>query len=267
MIFEVFLMLFTGLIAGLLSGLFGLGGGIIVVPILYVFFMHLGVQDSMVMHLAIGTSLAAMITTTFNSIWMHQRKKNIDWSLVFWLLPYVALGAVFGAMISHFIQSQFLRYFFAAFLVFIILNALLKKNFTDQYQLKDFDFPKNNIAKIFFTGVGLLGVLLGVGGSLFSVPYFRRFHCPMKRASALALALTPAVSLVGAVGYLIIGLQSRSVFPYAIGFVYWPAFIGIGLGSLLGVPIGVHLAHKMHDKHQAKLYIVLLFIFLAMILY
>ncbi len=267
MIFEIGLMLLTGVSAGLLSGLFGLGGGIVVVPILFVFFTQLGVPEASIMHLAIGTSLAAMITTTFNSIIQHHRKKNINWNLVRWLSIPTACGALLGALISRGIDGYSLRYLFIALLIFVILTALFKKGFRSEYEISDFKFPKNNISRFYFFVLGFISVLLGVGGSLFSIPFFRRYHCPMRHASALAVALTPSVSILGALGYLIIGLRSAAVFPHAIGYIYWPAFLGIALGSLLGVPIGAKLSHRMPDRYQVKLYIVLLIIFLFMVIY
>jgi len=267
MIVEIVLMLLSGVLTGVLSGLFGLGGGVVTVPILFVFFTHLGVPESNIMHLAIGTSLAAMITTTFNSIIQHHRKGNINWGIVRWLFLPTALGACVGAVISKWVDSHSLRYFFIAFLIFMILMALFKKSFRAEYKIQDFKFPKNNVAKCYFFIVGSIGVLLGVGGSLFTIPYFRKHHCPMKNASALAVALTPSVSILGALGYLLIGLKGAPVFSYTIGYIYWPAFLGIALGSLIGVPIGAHLAHKLPDRYQIKIYIILLFVFLFMIIY
>lgn len=267
MIFDMGLMLLSGILTGLLSGLFGLGGGVVVVPVLFIFFTHLGVPESSIMHLAIGTSLAAMVTTTFNSIIQHHRKGNIDWHLVRWLFLPVACGALLGSVISEWVNSHSLRYLFMALLVFVILTALFKKGFRSEYTIQDFKFPKNYFSKIYFFIVGFISVLLGVGGSLFTIPYFRRYYSPMKQASALAVALTPAVSVLGALGYLFIGLKNPPVFAHTFGYIYWPAFLGIALGSLLGVPIGAYLSHKLPDQYQIKIYIVLLFVFLLMIVY
>lgn len=267
MMFEIILMLVVGVAAGTLSGLFGLGGGVVVVPILYVFLTHVGAPENIVMHLAVGTSLAAMITTTFNSIWLHHRKKNINWVLARRLFIYVAIGALVGGIASRFISANVLKYVFAVFLMYVIWSALFKKKFTEHYKDEDFNLPQNWTTRIVLAAVGFVSVLLGVGGSLFSVPFFRKYHCPMKRASGLALALTPAVSIVGSVSYLIMGFTTQIIFPHTWGYIYWPAFLGIGLGSLLGVPLGVYLSHNTPDRYQAKLYVVLVFIFLLMILY
>lgn len=265
MLLDLILMLCTGVITGVLSGLFGLGGGVVVVPIMVLYFKLHGVSPAIDMHMAVGTSLAIMIITTFNSIFAHYRAKNIIWPVVWRIMPFMLVGAIAGTLVAHFIHAQFLRYFFIAFLLYVIVMAIFKKSFTADYQLSDFQEPKRGAAAGLGTLFGFIAVLLGIGGSVLMVPYLRHLRCPMKRASAIAVSLTPAVAIIGAIGYMIIGMEQITHFRYSIGYVYVPAFFGIGLGTFAGVPLGVYLSKRIKDAILAKVYILLLVIFLIMI--
>lgn len=267
MIFEIITMGITGVVAGILSGMFGLGGGVVVVPILYVYLQHIGISEQLNMHMAVATSLAVMLITTFNSMWSHHRKGNIDWAIIRQLAPWMVCGVIIGTIIAHFLHSDWLRYCFMALLAYVILNALFKKGFTEKYTKADFNMQQNGLTKAYFTCTGFLAVLLGIGGSVFTVPFFRRAKAPMVNASALAVALTPIVALFGTIGYIITGLHADPGLPYDFGYIYIPAFLGIGVGTLLGVPVGSHLASTLDDRYLARTYIVLLIIFLIMIIY
>lgn len=264
-ILDIAMMLATGIAAGVLSGLFGLGGGVVVVPILVLFFKMHGADMSTDMHLSVGTSLAIMIITTANSIYSHYRSGNIIWSVVGRFLPFIILGAIVGAIVSHYLHADWLRYFFMAFLVYVIIQALVKKSFTADYSLADFKHPSARAASILGSIFGFVAVLLGIGGSVLMVPYLRKCCSPMKQASAIAVAITPAVAIVGSISYIVIGLLDPTTFRYTTGYIYWPAFFGIGIGTLGGVPIGVFLTKKISDNILAKIYILLLVLFLVLI--
>ena len=265
MVYEILTMVITGVVAGVLSGMFGLGGGVVIVPILYVFLKHIGVPEEVNMHIAVATSLAVMIVTTCNSIWSHHRKGHIMWPLMAKLAPWMILGSILATILAHFVHADWLRYLFILMLVYIILNSIFKKGFTEKYQISDFREPPKVLGRCVSAAVGFFAVLLGVGGSLFTVPFFRRFKCPMTQASALAVALTPCVSIFGAAGYIIAGMHAGVDFPYDVGYIYLPAFIGISIGTLFGVPVGTKLSSSLDDRYLARTYIVLLFIFLVMI--
>lgn len=264
MILDIVIMLGTGVVAGVLSGLFGLGGGIVVVPILVLFFKLHAASLATDMHLAVGTSLAVMIVTTFNAIWNHYRAGNIIWDVVKRFLPLVLVGAICGTVLAHFVHASWLRYFFMLFLLFIIVQALFKKGFTRDCAMSDFKYPSKRNAGIVGALVGFLAVLLGIGGSVIMVPYLRKCMAPMKTASAIAVTITPAVSIVGAIGYVVIGFINPPHFHDTFGYLYIPAFIGVSIGTLVGVPVGVRLTSLIPDALLAKIYILLLVVFLVM---
>jgi len=264
---KFLLLILVGILAGILSGLFGLGGGVVVIPILYVILKNSGsVAPAVIMHVAIGTSLAIMLLTTANSIFQHHRAKNILWPLTRKLSPYVFLGVVLGSIISHFLHSNSLRFLFILMLIGLILQGLFKKKEAQICSIETFKFPDHWFSRFYFLLAGFFSVLLGIGGSLFCVSYVRHYGCPMKQASALAISLTPIVSLIGAIGYLFMGLHVHTGLPYSMGYIDWLAFFGVGLGTFFGVPVGVFFSKKLPDQYQAKIYILLLFVFLGLML-
>lgn len=255
---EILIFFVTGILTGLLSTLFGIGGGLIVVPMCYLIFHFMGYSSSVVMHVALGTSLAVMIITVSNSLYQHHRSGNILKQVVWPLFPFVALGAILGSIASDFVHSDWLRYFFMFFLAFVILNALIDKSFQTTRSVDDIKpfQPWLRVVVGFFTGI--ISVLLGVAGSVITVPYFRKHNVPMANASACALCLAPAVAIFGIIGYLVTGWDATNLPPYCLGYVNLPAGIALAAGTFFGAPMGVKLLTRFEDQVIAKAYIGLL---------
>jgi uncharacterized membrane protein YfcA len=270
MILEIvfFLLLFIGgILAGLLSSIFGLGGGLLVVPMLYWFFHFQGVGSSIQMNMAIGTSLVIMLVTTASAIWGRFKRGHIIFSLFKPMFLIIACGAFLGAMVSYYLNSSALKYVFMFFLIIVIAQAILKKNFSKKYELSDFKKPAFFWLVSLGGVTGFLSVLLGVGGSVFTLPLFRQCKLPMEYAAGTAVALTPAVALIGAVMYVVTGLSAVDLPSYSWGYLNFPAFVGVSAGSLLGVPMGLKLSAKLEDSIKAKIYLgLLVLILLSMII-
>jgi uncharacterized membrane protein YfcA len=262
LLIEIILFLSTGIIAGLLSAIFGIGGGLVVVPALYWAFKLQGMDPSFTMQMAVGTSLAIMIITTINSAWSHHKKGNVIISAVKPMLLSMFIGVILGVIASRFMHAEFLRYVFIAFLAYTILNALFKKGFTAQYTMADFKMPAAWVSHLvgFFTG--FLSVLLGVGGGTITMQFYRQAKMPMRNASACVSALIPVVAIVGTIGYLFTGWNIANLPQYAWGFIYLPALVGVVIGTLIGVPVGAKWVHKLPDRITARLFVVLVAIIL-----
>lgn len=264
MILELMIFLIIGGCVGLLSAMFGFGGGIIVVPTLFLcftYYQHMPVH--IVMHIVVGTALSINVINALNSAYSHHRHGDMHYPTVFALAWPIAIGAVIGASIAHFLDSDVLRYLFIAFLFVVIVKALFKKDFTQDYKLSDFTMHKKpvTISVGFFTGI--LSVLIGIGGSIITLPFLRKAKMPMLNASSAAVALTLSVALVGSLSYITMGLLSHVQLPQmTFGFMYLPAFVGIAAGTFVGVPIGTRISHVMPDNISAKIYIGLLIVVL-----
>ncbi len=263
---ELFLFLLAGIFTGTLSSLFGLGGGLVVVPVSFLIFHLLGYPNGVVMHVALGTSLAVMIVTTINGIIQHARAGNIVKSVVWPMTPFIAVGAIAGSIISMYLHSNILRYFFIAFLFLVIINALFNKAFKGDFTLDDLK-PFNAIAQwMVALVIAMISVLLGIGGSVMSVPYFRRHQMPIANASACALCLTPIIAIFGTAGYLYAGWHATGLPPHSFGFINIPAAIAISAGTFIGVPVGIYLLRWLSDQLAAKLYIVMLVVMLLLMI-
>ncbi len=262
----LFVILGTGV--GILSALFGLGGGLVIVPVLYLFFhVYQKMPLEIVMHVALGTSMATMLLTTINSFYGHAKKKNIVWPMVRVMGVFVALGAIVATIVVHWLNSGTLRVLFIGLLIFILGRALFKKDFSQTYTLADFDPPALWVTRSLSFFVGLIAVLVGIGGSVITLPFLRKHKMPMKNASGVAIALTPVVAILGTIGYLIAGLRYPGHLPPdCFGFINLPAFLGIGAGTLMGVPIGVRLTHVLSDKTLGRGYLYLLGLMVVLML-
>ena len=254
-VMALLLFLVAGLLAGLLAGLFGLGGGLVLVPLFYLSFPHFGVGSGVLMHLAVGTSLAIMIVNSSDSAFSHHRKGDVLWSEVRKLAPFYAVGALLAAAASGWLSSTYLRYFFIALLVFVILRALFKKGFTQDHALGDYAPPSRPIMAAFGVLTGCVSALLGIGGSPITVPFLRNAKLPMVNSVAIAATLGVPIALFGAVGYVVTGWGRPGLPDWTTGFVYWPAIPGIVIGVLAAVPFGTRLSHRLSDKLIAHAYV------------
>ncbi|MDE3022119.1 MAG: sulfite exporter TauE/SafE family protein [Pseudomonadota bacterium] len=260
-----FIYLSVGSIIGITSSLFGFGGGFLVVPALYWLLPKVNVPSNLVMHAAVATSLAIMILNSINSTLAHERLGNISWAVFLKISPYIAGGAMLGAFLSQWISGETLRYFFICFLLLVIIRNMLNNEFTE-ISNKPLKFPSKISIGIIGTGIGIFATLLGVGGSVLTIPFLRRCNMRMLNAVALAAPLSIPVALFGAATYFLIGLRVNGL-PYGFaGFIYIPAFLGIGLGGFIGVPLGARIGRQLPDKSYARVYIILLSIIVIIML-
>ncbi|WP_269411187.1 sulfite exporter TauE/SafE family protein [Lentibacillus daqui] len=252
-----------GIIIGVLSSMFGFGGGFVVVPILFAFLPD-SIPGEYLMHTAIGTSLAVMIINSFNSTYNHAKKGNVTWSVFKILVGYIAIGSLIGGVLAVYIKSDFLRFAFIGLLVYVLIANIFKKSFTVEMEEHSFRLPKQSSASFIGIGIGFLSTLLGIGGSTMTIPYLRNRGMRMIHAVALATPLGLPVAIVGAFTYLITGMQIDVMPSSTVGFIYLPALIGFTIGGFIGVPIGRSWAQKLSDKLFSKIYLILLFIVIIM---
>ncbi|MEM7171202.1 MAG: sulfite exporter TauE/SafE family protein, partial [Pseudomonadota bacterium] len=152
----------------------------------------------------------------------------------------------------------YLRYFFIALLIYVILRALFKKGFTEDHPITDYTPPNRGVMAVFGIFTGCISALLGIGGSPITVPFLRNAKLPMVNSAAIAATLGAPIALFGAAGYAISGWGNPNLPSWTTGFIFWPAIPGIVVGVLCTVPFGSKLSHSLSDKLIAKAYVVLL---------
>lgn len=250
---EIIGFILIGLAAGILAGLLGIGGGIVTVPCLILTFHYLQVPPNLLMHLAIGTSLAAMIFNALSSSLSHYRKKGVIFSVVKPMAVGIIGGSFVGAFIAKLLPSSFLQIFFGVFECLLGLRFLLPEK-----KIKKTRSMPNFFG---FTGIALavstLSTMLGIGGGLINVPILTHYHVPLKKAIGTSAALSFLISLMGAIFFLTMGLTGIN-YPYTFGFIYLPAFVVISIVSFFAAPWGVKLAHVLPTDILRRVFAVVL---------
>ncbi|MBP9726070.1 MAG: sulfite exporter TauE/SafE family protein [Gammaproteobacteria bacterium] len=271
--FESALLMFTyffliGVVVGISSMVFGIGGGLIIVPAVSLFLQFIGYSHDIAMKAAVATSLVTIIASTLNSLYKQHKLQNVPWSLVSKFLPFVIMGGITGSILSNFVSGIFLSYLFIIFLSAVILFSFFNKNFTASYKFKEFKEPSKLSARIVGFMVGSLSVLMGVGGNILFVPYLRRYKLPMKNATAFTLSIMPLLALIGTLGYMATSMHvgETKMPPYSIGYINMPAFILITCGSFLGAYFGQKLLMRIRDKFHANAYLFFLMIILLLMI-
>ncbi|MCJ7873433.1 sulfite exporter TauE/SafE family protein [Phaeobacter sp. J2-8] len=249
-------LLATGAVAGVLAGLLGVGGGIVIVPVLFWLFDLLDVPTAVAMHLAVGTSLATIIPTSIASARSHHRKGAIDVEMLWAWAPLICAGALVGGVLSRFVSSGFLTLFFGVVAMIVALNMALPKKITLSNGL-----PRNRVAKSSIpSGIGLFSALMGIGGGTLSVPILTMFSVPVHRAVGTAAAFGLVIAVPAVSGFIWSGLGQPARPPFSIGYVNLPAAILIFSTSVFTAPHGSHLAHRLNPDRLKKLFALFLFL-------
>ncbi len=226
-----------------MSGLLGLGGGIILVPTLAWLFKTTGFPDHLIMHMAIATSLSSIIATSVASVYAHHSMNGLFWNIVLRLTPPVAIGALLGAFIAQLLSTELLKQIFALFLIGIAAQiAFGAKPEAGESSLS------NALARIGGVMIGTLSSLLGIGGGSMTVPLLVYANIPTKNAVAISAACSLPIAITGSLGYLIIGWNAPQLPEASLGYIYLPALVGIMASSIFAAPLGAKLAHRLPAK-------------------
>ena len=261
------LFVLVGMTAGILSVMFGLGGGFFVVPFLYWIFKLLEFNESLLMHLAIGTSLMIMIFTASRSSYFHYKKSGLLFDPFFKLCPSLIIGTIVATFLTEHLSTYYLRIGFTVFLLYVIVSGLYKHVRRHKKISMPFKMPSALITNSFGFIAGTVAALLGIGGSTITVPFFRHYNLPMIKAVGTASLLTLPISCIGTLGYLYVGHHAPDLPAYTTSFIYWPAAFGIIVGSLIGVPLGGKLVYLCNEKWLEPAYFMVLgVVFLGMII-
>jgi uncharacterized membrane protein YfcA len=239
-VFFFSLYVILGACAGLLAGLLGVGGGLIIVPVLVFLFTGQGLPAPIILHLALGTSLASIMFTSISSMRAHHGKEAVNWLIFRRITPGILIGTLFGTWVAAQLSTRLLKGFFVVFLYFVAVQMLLNAKPEPTRQL-----PGN--AGMFGIGslIGGVSSLVGIGGGSMSVPFMVWCNVPVHRAIGTSAAIGFPIALAGAVGYIINGLSAPGLPPASLGFVYLPPLLGISLASILTAPLGARLAHSL----------------------
>jgi len=236
-------LLGAGAFAGLLAGLFGVGGGIVIVPALFSLLTAYGYPPDLAMHVATGTSLATIIPTGLSSARAHNTRGSVDWNVMRMLAPSTAIFAFVGAFAAQGLGGHILLIVFA---VFAALVAVLMLRGQKGFALVK-EVPKGHGRHALGGAIGLLSSMLGIGGGTMSVPTLAACGYKMTLAVGTGSALGLFIALPGALGFILTGWSATGLPPLSVGYVNIPALIVIAPLSVLFAPLGARLAHKLPE--------------------
>lgn len=250
---DFIMYLVLGVCSGVLAGLFGIGGGLIIVPVLVFSFSAQGVSADVLTHLAVGTSLACILFTSINSVWAHHQRGAVLWSLVIWLSVGILLGSSLGGVTASYIDGDDLQQIIGVFAVLMALQMWFGWK------------PKGNTGSLSKPTLSVSGALIGwasaifgIGGGSLMVPFLTWKGIDMKKAVATSAACGLPIALSGAFSFIVMGMGHQALPEYSVGFVYLPALVGIAATSFFSARLGARLAHSLDAVLLKKLFAVLL---------
>nr|WP_290652444.1 sulfite exporter TauE/SafE family protein [Aquisalimonas sp.] len=232
--------LIAGAIAGLIAGLFGLGGGVVIVPVLLVVFAAQGMPEAIIMHMAVGSSLAVILLTSLSSVRAHHRLHGVLWPVFGRLVGGIAAGALLGAWIADSLSSSALQNVFAVFLIAVAVKMAFDLNPPAGGRL-----PRTPLLNAVGGVIGTLAALVGIGGGTLTVPYLTWCGINMRHAVGTSAACGLPIAIAGATGFMLTGWGRPDLPGLATGYIYWPAVGGIAAASVLAAPAGARLAHRL----------------------
>jgi uncharacterized membrane protein YfcA len=244
-----------GVAAGLLAGLLGVGGGIVIVPMLTFTFAFQHFPPEHIQHLALGTSLATIVFTSIASFRAHHAKGSVDWSIVKRISPGILAGTFSGSWIAAMLSGNFLKGFFVLFTFFVAWQLL-----SDAAPKASRQIPGR--AGLLGTGViiGCISSLVGIGGGSMSVPFLIWCNLNARTAIGTSAAIGFPIAFSGTLGFMLNGLKAPGLPPYSIGYIYLPALAGIATTSFLAAPLGAKLAHNLPVAKLKKGFAILLIV-------
>jgi uncharacterized protein len=237
------LLAVAGLVAGFLSGLLGIGGGGVLVPVLYETFGLASVPEEIRMHITLGTTLAVIAPTVLRSLAAHRARGAVDMAVVWRMGPWIFAGVVLGIVIAKGASSEALRWIWVVFGSALALKMAIGR---DDWRIAN-DLPKPPWLEVCAFVIGVISTLMGIGGATFTVPLLTLHSRPLLQSVATATGIGPLIAIPGIVGYIISGWGAPGLPSYSLGFVSLGALLIAPL-SVLAAPIGVRTAHGISKR-------------------
>lgn len=250
---EFLLYLVLGGFAGTLAGLFGVGGGMIIVPVLVYSFAAQGFDPAVLTHMAVGTSLATIAFTSINAVRAHHLKGAVRWTLFVWMAVGIIVGTVLGALTAALIAGPVLQKIIGVFAICVAIQMA--------FELKPkaaMDVPGKPGLAAAGGVIGWASAIFGIGGGSLTVPFLVWRSVPMQQAVATSSACGMPIAVAGAISFIWTGWPIQGLPEWSLGYVYLPALIGIAATSMLFAGFGARLAHRLSQRMLKRLFALLL---------
>ncbi|AUM11724.1 sulfite exporter TauE/SafE family protein [Ketobacter alkanivorans] len=241
-----------GIVAGLAAGLLGVGGGLIIVPVLIYAFSAIQFSPDVLTHMAVGTSLATIIITSSGSVYQHHKKGAVLWPVLTWFAFGLAGGALLGAKLADIINGRVLQMLFGVFAILIALQMAAGVKPKASREL-----PGKAGLSLVGVVIGSISAIFGIGGGSLSVPFLTWCNVKMQQAVGTSAAGGMPIAVAGAFGFIVTGWD-ESTPEYSFGYVYLPALLGISVTSVIFAQVGARLAHRLPAATLKKIFAALL---------
>jgi len=243
-----------GLAVGFLAGLLGIGGGMVMVPMLVFVFTAKGFPVEHMMHLALATALATIAFTSLSSVRAHHRHGGVDWAVARTMAPGILAGSLAAALAAGFIPTRPLAIFFTGFMFYAAAQMFVEIKPRAGRQL-----PGRAGLFAAGAGIGAISSVLAAGGAFLSIPFLAWCNLPLKRAIGTAAANGFPIAVAGTVGYVLQGSRAPDLPQWSLGYVYLPALLLIVAASMPMAPLGARLAHRLPVKRLRVVFALMLF--------
>jgi uncharacterized membrane protein YfcA len=245
-----------GALVGFAAGLLGIGGGIVMVPLLVLVFRQLGMPPEHVVHIALGTALAAMVFTSASSMRAHHSHGAVDWQIARAMSPGMLAGSFAAALVAGLIPTRPLAIGFTVLVFYAATQILLDLRPPGGRELP-------GAAGLFGAGavIGAISSLLAAGGAFMTIPFLVWCKVPLRRAIGTAAANGLPIAIAGAAGYIVQGLRVGGLPSPSVGYIYLPALALVVVTSMLAAPVGARVAHRLPVKRLRLIFGLLLYVF------
>lgn len=237
-----------GVIVGILSGLLGIGGGIVLVPMLHAILMAKGFSADAAFHMALATSMACIVFTSLSSIAAHHKNQNIVWPYVWAMVPMAFIGSLLATLVAIHLDAFYLTLFFAAFTLFAAIQLFLDRKPT-QHKV-----PGKIEISLVSLVIGVISALVSIGGGTLTVPYLAMRNVSVKQAIGTSAVLGFPIALASTVSYLQDAIRQSEHAPDTFGLLYLPAIMLIAPFSVLFAPAGVALTKRLPVKVLKRIF-------------
>ncbi|WP_193165067.1 sulfite exporter TauE/SafE family protein [Microbulbifer hainanensis] len=257
---TLLIYLLVGAVAGTIAGLFGVGGGLIIVPALVMVFAALGISAEILTQMAVATSLATIVITSLSSIRTHHLKGAVNWSIFKAMAPGILIGSWFGGVTAHLLPGPWLQLLIGIFALVIAARMALSSQRHADLPADEARVPGGPGLAAAGAFIGWGSAIFGIGGGSLTVPFLSRCRVQIQRAVATSAACGLPIAIAGAFSFAVQGWGDSLLPAWTTGYIYWPAFFGIVLTSALFARLGALLAHRLSPKLLKKCFAGLLLV-------
>ena len=238
-----------GATVGFFSGMLGIGGGAIMVPLLVMLFESQGLPKTHILHLAVGTSMATILFTSISSVRAHAARGAIRWDIAWKMTPGILAGGLVGSVLTAYMPTLLFAALFTAVIYIAATSMLL-----DRKPRASRDLP--GIAGMFAAGfvVSAMSSFAAIGGAFLTIPFMLWCNVPMLPAIGTAAMIGFPIALSGSIGFIVAGLRETGLPAWSLGFIYLPALAGMVLASMLMAPVGAATAHNVPVKWLRRIF-------------